>query len=346
MRTEYLLDMALDDRIIFVLGATDTGKTTCIKELANALYRKGYSVGILDADVGQSDIGPPTTIGFGVVEKTFEDFHDLPVRNFYFIGSISPKGHLLQMVMGVRKMLDAALNDGLDKILIDTTGLVSGQLGRILKEQKIQSVQPDVIICLQHEQECEHLLSPYRAFPAPRVIRCVPDRACRSRSQTARQHYRERMFQIYFEDAPTRTCSLAEIGIFESHLFRGIPVGDDVLTGLNELMQAEPQDTDHRILWGEFVDTELLLVTNTRLRYQQIMTIKQEYPQVEYVRNMMLYDLKQMLVGILDQHQHYCALGIINTIDFSAQQAAIITHAAPQDIAGLTLSSYVMRPGL
>ena len=101
-----VIEAAIHDRVILMMGAKDTGKTTCTRDLANELFRRGYSVGVIDADVGQSDIGPPTTIGFGTVETVLEDLSHAVVRHLYFVGSISPKGHLLPVITGTRKMLD------------------------------------------------------------------------------------------------------------------------------------------------------------------------------------------------------------------------------------------------
>lgn len=208
-----LLEAALQARVIFIMGQKDTGKTTLTRRLANALFRRGYSVGIIDADVGQSDIGPPTTIGFGIITSALKNLKDVTLQHFYFVGSISPTGHLLPMVVGTRKMLDKALACGIQKILIDTTGLVSGQLGRVLKTHKIEMVEPDLIICLQKNRECEHLLNVYTAFQKPAIFRCRPDKSCREKTSSTRQTHREKIFQRYFSQAHDITYSLTDIGI-------------------------------------------------------------------------------------------------------------------------------------
>lgn len=45
------------NKVIMVLGASDTGKTTLIEDLLGFLLEK-YTVGVVDADLGQSHIGP------------------------------------------------------------------------------------------------------------------------------------------------------------------------------------------------------------------------------------------------------------------------------------------------
>ena len=82
----------LKGRIILVLGSVDTGKTTLVTYLANSLVKRGKRVAIVDADVGQSDIGPPTTIGLGLVESPIKKMREAKRLAMYFVGAISPEG--------------------------------------------------------------------------------------------------------------------------------------------------------------------------------------------------------------------------------------------------------------
>jgi polynucleotide 5'-hydroxyl-kinase GRC3/NOL9 len=220
---EEILQAVLRKRIIFVIGAKDTGKTTLIKDLANACFQQGYSVGVIDADVGQSDIGPPTTIGLGTVGNQLERLGDAMLRSFSFVGATSPKGHLLPMLIGVRQMLDRALSLNVQKIFIDTTGLVSGRLGSLLKESKIALVQPDLIICLQNNDECEHLLRRYDMFEHPTIVRLKPDPQCRSRTTAARRSFRESALRDWFSRATPFIYSLDDIHLLGTILFQGKP---------------------------------------------------------------------------------------------------------------------------
>ena len=45
----------------------------------------------MDADLGQSDIGPPTTVGLGRVRLPVERLGDAEVVGLYFVGSTSPR---------------------------------------------------------------------------------------------------------------------------------------------------------------------------------------------------------------------------------------------------------------
>ena len=351
MRAE-ILETAIKARIFFVMGANDTGKTTFVRDLANELFRRGYSVGVIDADVGQSDIGPPTTIGLGTVESVLEHLGDATLQQFYFVGATSPKGHILSVMIGARQMLDQALALGLQKIIFDTTGLVAGQLGRVLKEHKIAVVNPDVIICLQAHQECEHILRLYDAFAKPVVLRLAPDSRCRQKTSSERRHYRETGLQKYFAQASNIECSFTEIGLFETTLFSGQPLAPQEIQEFSEILWGKHDESQtnelksqisnlkFQILWGEYIGKELHLVTSHRLEHAQFLKLKQYCPNIAYVRNSTLNEFENVLVGILNRRNEFCALGILRSLDFATCQAIIYTSAARQDIAGVKLSNY------
>jgi polynucleotide 5'-hydroxyl-kinase GRC3/NOL9 len=80
-----------------LLGAADTGKTTLMDALAERLARR-QPVALVDADTGQSHIGPPTTVGW-----TLREAHSCAptapeARGIAFVGDVTPVGHLLQLL--------------------------------------------------------------------------------------------------------------------------------------------------------------------------------------------------------------------------------------------------------
>src|SRR3989304_3571970 len=86
--------------ICLILGASDTGKTP----LAAALTKHSVSnqpVGVIDADIGQSHIGPPTTVGWVLVDNPQVDFSKLTASGISFVGDITPIGHLLQLTAAI-----------------------------------------------------------------------------------------------------------------------------------------------------------------------------------------------------------------------------------------------------
>ena len=343
-----VLDAALQARMILVIGSRDCGKTTFIKHLANELFRQGYSVGVIDSDVGQSDIGPPTTIGFGIVRSELSDLSDAELRNIYFVGSVTPRGHTLSMVLGSRTLLDRALACGLQKILIDTTGFISGQSGRILKQQKIQALEPNLLLCLQTHQECEHILQAYAALSTPEILRLAPSEQCRSKSHPARQHHRRKSFRHYFAQARDLNVSFGELGLFNTNLFTGRPLSLSGQDNISRILSETPDtgtpknsdSADRQIFWGEYIGEELFLVSGKELQHRQIITLKRHLPAIRYTHNSSLDEFQHLLLGLLDAQGECCGLGILKSIDFDTRQALIFTPITREALKAVQFSSY------
>ncbi|MCM8785446.1 MAG: polynucleotide 5'-hydroxyl-kinase [Candidatus Omnitrophica bacterium] len=141
-------------KIIFI-GASDTGKTTLIKKVANYLIETNQDVIIFDCDIGQSHIGPPTTIGYAKLKQKIEDFYFEPDK-FYFVGSISPSFAVVEFLTGIAK-INQFLDKEESKILIDTTGYINDKLAISLKIYKIEILKPDFIFLLEKERELSEI---------------------------------------------------------------------------------------------------------------------------------------------------------------------------------------------
>src|SRR2546428_12333862 len=63
------LEAAAPARATLILGTSDTGKTSLTARLAGALAARGERGAVVDADVGQSEIRPPPTVGRGHVPR-------------------------------------------------------------------------------------------------------------------------------------------------------------------------------------------------------------------------------------------------------------------------------------
>jgi len=182
---------------IMVLGGTDTGKTTLVRCLAD-LLSEHYETGIVDLDMGQSRLGPPTTIAWGKLKGGFSKWEDIEISDFYFTGSLSPPGNLLPVIVG-GKMITEKAKKRCKKIIIDTTGLIAEPYGRVLKQYKIDIISPQVVIGLERENELSPILHPYKAQKYPVIIKIpVPPSVCQ-KSPEFRLEYRQLCFSSYFK---------------------------------------------------------------------------------------------------------------------------------------------------
>jgi polynucleotide 5'-hydroxyl-kinase GRC3/NOL9 len=208
-----LLQRVAGAPMTMVIGASDTGKTTLVTKLAGALTARGFSVGVVDADLGQSEIGPPTTIGLGRVTGALEQLAQAEVVALHFVGVTSPAANLLGAVIGARRMLDRAKVLGLQRVVVDTSGLVAGSLGRTLKQAKIELLDPDLVVCLEQADECEHVVSAYAAGGRPTILRLPASGRARQRSAEDRRRHRQDRLDDYFRAARSVALGLDRVTV-------------------------------------------------------------------------------------------------------------------------------------
>jgi polynucleotide 5'-hydroxyl-kinase GRC3/NOL9 len=193
-------------RVIMIIGECDTGKSTLAWTLLH--YLSGtFITGIIDADMGQSNIGPPTTIAWGILENSYTDWKNIHAENIYFTGALSPSGNILPVLVGGKKMLDRAL-DRCEKVVVDTTGMISEPEGRLLKQYKIELLDPAVILALERAEELQPILAPLEGRTAHSVIRLNVPESIRRKTAASRTIFRNEQFKRYFGGAKLVDISL------------------------------------------------------------------------------------------------------------------------------------------
>jgi polynucleotide 5'-kinase involved in rRNA processing len=133
--------------------------------------------------------------------RSFLWTYDLPCHGLSFVGSVSPKGYLLQTLVATKKMVDKARRKGAKTVLVDTTGLVSESAGFQLKLNKIALLEPRHIVAFQHQDELEALLSVLSHWPTLSIHRLPVSQLVRPRSRDERYRYRVNRFRAYFREA-------------------------------------------------------------------------------------------------------------------------------------------------
>lgn len=177
-----------------IMGGPDTGKTRLARDVLSSAVERGMSAAYVDADVGQSTVGPPTCAGLKWV-RSANDLASLHVADdLRFVGATDPSRLVLQMVIATATLVDQVRSQA-DIVVIDTTGTVSGVTGQTLKYHKIELTRPDRIVCIQRGSELEPIIGMLRRFFTADVITAtvhpdlVPvsadDRSSRRRLQLA-----------------------------------------------------------------------------------------------------------------------------------------------------------------
>ncbi|HEY7532795.1 MAG TPA: Clp1/GlmU family protein [Nitrospiraceae bacterium] len=191
-----------DPGVTVVIGMSDSGKTTWLGVAARRLVQAGkFPVAIVDADIGQSTIGPPTTVGLAFLQENLSPSFRIdgpPCHGLFFVGSVSPLGHLLQILVGTKRLVDTAIRSGAGSVLVDTTGLIDQGPGFQLKLRKIELLAPRHLVALQHGKELEPLLAMVAGRPGLRIHRLEISPSVRARMPAERVRYRAGRFSAYF----------------------------------------------------------------------------------------------------------------------------------------------------
>ncbi len=199
--------------LVYMLGSTDVGKTYTVTKIANICYERGMGVAIVDADVGQSDIGPPCCIGMGTVNKRVRNLHDVPPRSLYFIGDTSPVGCIRECLRGITAAVRDAKALSPDIILVDSTGWIEGEDARRFKLREITQVEPTLVIAIERAGELDEILmrlllnranqdkgtdiSLFRLHADDRVERRTLEDRRRIRAESYRRYFRGAKWRIF-----------------------------------------------------------------------------------------------------------------------------------------------------
>ena len=219
--------------VSMLIGGLDTGKTTLAMQAIKHALAEGSRPVLVDADVGNSTIGPPACVGLKVVENR-EAFERLGEPDaLHFVGTISSARLVLQQVVATAAMTERARSLG-DTVIIDTTAIASGVAGETLKYHKTELCRPDRIIALQRGEEMEPVVGMLRRFLGVEVITAPTDSALMPLSPDERATKRAKSFSQSL--APPLTRWKVRPTVFAPTLPVGLNLErlDNVLVGIQD----------------------------------------------------------------------------------------------------------------
>jgi len=285
------LDVPEEEKgIAILLGATDTGKSTLAQFLISHLCRRGLKVGLVDADIGQSFLGPPATIGLSVF-KSHPDWEViLSPPEIFFVGSTTPEGYFPIHLKGVKRMVDKVSSYGPDVILVDTTGFVLGEAGKELKRRKIDLILPRFILALQKDDELEPILGQYKENALYKIFRLPLSEQVRAKSMEERRTNRTNKFRHYFKYSAVQELTIEEVQIEGEVLDpNGAPLPLDWALKMNSLLIGLKDENDDTLALGliknYFQEKKALRVFTPLKEIQKVKTV-----QLSSLRLLLLYE--------------------------------------------------------
>jgi polynucleotide 5'-hydroxyl-kinase GRC3/NOL9 len=204
---EFIKNLQLKQVIIMIMGASDAGKSSYSTYLLNKLLETKHKVGVLDGDLGQSDLGSPGTVGYTIAEKQVTELSNLHMQNGFFVGVTSPVGALKQTVQALGAMMKELQEKQPDFIIINTDGFIAGEIAENYKLSLVKELKPNVVVGVQAKNELEPIFS----YLGGGVITIEPAQSASVRSIENRKAIRERSYAKYLKESKLQCIPMNQL---------------------------------------------------------------------------------------------------------------------------------------
>ena len=318
-----------------VLGGVDVGKTSFCTYLANAALGAGRSVGIIDADVGQSDIGPPCTIGFARITRPVGDLSNVRAEQVFFLGDKTPSYMVERALEGIKAMLEAAEQAGVDFLIVNTDGWISGRGAAEYKKAIAELVRPKLIMALARGVELDGVL---KALEGWEIRRLEVSPFVKERDRAVRRELRCQGYRRYLEGGKIISVQLDWVELEGDLPGKGIrPTRDRLLTILSYLSS--------RPLYCEEDQSRITLVYDKETPLPSEEELAQLREAIgKDVRVLVRGDEKNLLVALYGRDGRFLGIGSLICIDYRRRAARIYTPAEEREIAKLCVGRIRVDP--
>jgi len=196
---------------VCVYGGVDSGKTSLATFLANSLVRKFGAAVYLDLDLGQSNICPPTTIGYAFLKSPVPDISYLKMESGEPVGYTSPTP-LVEKHINATGILIKRLENKYPQvgISVDFDGWISGDAAIKHKQQLLSMLKPDFLASIgplpdELKKACEEVGASYEELPPPFKVR--------KREQAARRRLREIAYNRFLRKSLVRKIPISWLNV-------------------------------------------------------------------------------------------------------------------------------------
>ena len=312
---------------VMVLGPVEAGKSSFTALMANRALLRGLRVGVIDADIGQADIGPPAAVSGAIVEKPVLWLRELRPSAMRFVGSVTPQR--------VERKVEAAIVDvswrlqemGAEVLVVDTDGWVQGINSIEYKVEAARLLGVDAVVAINPPGFLEHALN-YSMRKTRCGVHVVGSPSVkRTRDRGDRRDLRSQRYRVFLEGAYPRELWLRDIGVYGSCFFSGQPLGVEEVKRLNSIVRGGI------VAASETGDTVYVVVSRP-LDQQALTRLAEAVDKPVYVLDKR--NVRGALAAVLGPSGEEEALALVEDIDFSRQVVKILTPFTGE-VTGLVL---------
>ncbi|MCZ2809246.1 MAG: Clp1/GlmU family protein [Candidatus Bathyarchaeota archaeon] len=300
---------------VMVIGGMDSGKTSFCTFLANEAVMKKWRTSVIDADLGQSDVGPPSTVGFNFVTGPVKDLFDIDAQDAVFVGSTSPSGAINKVIEGLTQLKDRVMEAGVDFLVINTDGWVEGEEAAAYKVRLAEKVGPSAVVGMQRGNELTAILN---ALHGVKVLVIDSPQLIQPRSREKRKLLRELSYKKYLKRAKMHSLSLNWVKVKDSLFGAGGPLPHKRLETLTNLLGTRP------IYSEETVTAILVVLSKSKAVTEEQIEAVEEYfgKRVKVIRE---GEEEGLLVGLKDEEDNFLGIGILHGVDYKRRVLKVYT---------------------
>jgi polynucleotide 5'-hydroxyl-kinase GRC3/NOL9 len=215
----------MEEGKVIILGQSDVGKSTLCVYLVNKLLQEHQNLRVIDADIGQADLGPPTTIAHAIPTQPIASLQEITPDRRLFIGHISPSGVKQKLVSGIQRL---SAKGEKTLTIINTDGWIADLDAILYKIELLTQVSPNLVLGLAYSDELEPILGSVR-FDSMKIDAA---KDVLERSRIDRRSIRTDGYRRFLEGATTRTIDLKRTRLSLPSLQRAEIVSDRALRNL------------------------------------------------------------------------------------------------------------------
>ncbi|MGD8506159.1 MAG: Clp1/GlmU family protein [Candidatus Bathyarchaeota archaeon] len=311
------ITMAVDEKpvVVVVMGEVDSGKTSFCTYLVNKATKEKRRVAIIDADLGQSDIGPPSTIGLSQLTLPISDLFLLKAESAYFVGTTTPSGVIDEVIDKLAEMKGDILKKAVGFLVINTDGWVRGEEAVQYKLRLVKRTTPNVVIGIQQQDELAPILT---ALSGIKVISIESPQAIKKRDREKRKILRELGYRKYLKEAIMQPFPLSWVKV------EGIPFGTYLTPSKGKLEKMKMKLGVDPLYCEETPNMIVAIVDkNHWVNEAQITALEEELEKK--VRLIREGDEQGLLVGLHDEKEKFLGIGILDKIDYERRMLHVYT---------------------
>ena len=311
-----ILEQVSQPVTVMIVGGIDSGKTSFYAYLANKALKEKRSVVIIDADLGQSDVGPPSTIGSCRITKPVRDPFEIGAESIYFIGVTSPSGAVPKVIEGIATMKEKALKRDVNILIINTDGWIEGEDAVRYKVDLVKQIKPNVLVAIQEQSELTFLLG---ALTETQNLAIESSPAVRKRDREERKLLRELGYRKYLKGAKVDLFSLSWVRISGAPFGTGVPPSRERMNTIVEHLGTTPMHCE------ETLDSIFIVLSKEQWADEEIARTLENTVNKK-VKIAWEGDEEGLLVALHNKDGNFLGIGILEEIDYERRIMKVYTR--------------------